>query len=215
MIHDLAAAIDHTLLDPLADAAAVTAAVKLAVDVGCASVCLNPSRVRLASEILDGAGLPVCTVIGFPFGATTTATKVVETLTASDHGASEFDMVLDLGRFLDGDLAGAGADIAAVRGAVGTGVLKVIIESSALGIEQIRAAARLAVANGADFVKTSTGYHPSGGATVEAVAAIRGAVGPDIGVKASGGIATLADAEAMIEAGATRIGSSRTAAIVG
>lgn len=215
MTDDIARIIDHTLLDPLADGAAVANAVNIAVAHGCASVCLNPSRVTLATDLLDGETLPVCTVIGFPFGATTTATKAAETALAVEQGATEADMVLDLGRFLDGNLAGVAADIAAVRHECEGLVLKVIIESSALSLDQVREAAMLCADAGADFVKTSTGYHPSGGATVDAVAAIREAVGPDLGVKASGGIRTLADAKAMVAAGATRLGTSRTVELVG
>lgn len=210
MTDDIAARLDHTLLDPLANAAAVANAVNIALNHGCASVCINAGRVQLAADILTGESLPICSVIGFPFGATATAAKVAETHTARDEGASEFDMVLDLGRFFDGNLAGAGSDIASVKKACGDLVLKVIIESAALTIEQVAEASRLAVDNGADFVKTSTGYHASGGATTEAVVVMRETVGPDVGVKASGGIRNLADAKAMLAAGATRLGVSRT-----
>ncbi|MDH3755375.1 MAG: deoxyribose-phosphate aldolase [Acidimicrobiia bacterium] len=210
---NLAGSIDHTLVDPTANAAAVANAVNTAIHLGCASVWLNPGRITLATDIADGA-IILGSVIGFPFGATTTSTKVAEAGTAAADGATELDMVLDLGRFLDGNTAGAGRDIAAVRETAGEHLLTVTIESAALDNDEIVEAARLAVANGADFVKTSTGHHPAGGATPTAVALIREAVGADRGVKASGGIRTLADVKAMLAAGATRIATSATAEIL-
>lgn len=218
MTHDakLAAVIDHTLLDPSADISAITQAVNIAFRYQCASVCLNSSRVQAAAAIAAGTDLTICTVIGFPSGATTTTSKAAETSEARENGATEFDMVLHLGQFFDGDFAGIAADVAAVKKAAGEHIVKVIIESAALGsLDNIAQASRISVEAGADYVKTSTGYHASGGATVEAITAMRAAVGPDIGVKASGGIRTLEDAQAMLAAGASRIGASKTITIIG
>jgi deoxyribose-phosphate aldolase len=170
--------------------------------------------VEHADARVTGSAVGVCSVAGFPLGATTTRAKAVEAERAVRDGAVEVDMVIDLGGLLDGRHASVRSDIAGVRDAIGEVTLKVILECGYLQAEQIRVACAISADAGADFVKTSTGFGP-GGATVEQVAVMREAVGSDLGVKASGGIRTRADALAMIAAGATRIGASATAEILG
>lgn len=211
----VASMIDHTLLAPEATPDAVRALCSDATVLDVGAVCVSPRWVWVAVDTLAGTLIDVATVIGFPSGAHATATKEFEAGVAIDHGAQELDMVLSLGDVLAGNWGRVEADIAAVRNvAEKPVVLKVIIESAALDLDQIDRVCVAAVDAGADYVKTSTGFHPAGGASVEAVAAMRAAVGPDIGVKASGGIRDAATARAMISAGATRIGASASAAIL-
>jgi len=209
----LARLIDHTLLRPEATTADVVALCREAGELGVAAVCLSPSRL----PIPDGAlaeGIAVAAVCGFPSGAHAPEIKASEAAWAVDAGATEIDMVIDLGLAAEGDWAGVEQEIAAVREATEGSVLKVIVESALLDDTGLVAACRVAEAAGADFVKTSTGYHPSGGATAHAVALMADTVGGRLGVKASGGIRSASEAMAMVEAGATRLGLSRSASIL-
>ncbi|MFS0575269.1 deoxyribose-phosphate aldolase [Sporosarcina sp. 179-K 3D1 HS] len=173
-----------------------------------ASVCVNPAWVKTAASALEGTSVKVCTVIGFPLGASTTETKVFETENAISNGASEVDMVLNIGALKSGENELVKNDIqAVVEAAKGKALVKVIIETALLEDAEKRKACELAVAAGADFVKTSTGFS-TGGATEEDVKLMRAVVGPEMGVKASGGIRNLEDMKKMIDAGATRIGAS-------
>jgi deoxyribose-phosphate aldolase len=209
----LAALIDHTCLRPEARASAVARLCEEAVRLGCATVCVNPRWVEHAAALLTGSRVDVCTVAGFPLGATTTVTKATEAERSVRDGAREVDMVIDLGGLFDGRHASVRSDIAGVRTALGSTTLKVILETALLDAGQIRTACELAVDAGADFVKTSTGFGP-GGATEEAVRLMRECVGPGKGVKASGGIRDLATAQRMIAAGADRLGTSATVSIL-
>lgn len=210
----LARMIDHTLLAPEATDDDVARLAHEAGRLGVGAICVSPARLPLGPGVL-GAGIAVAAVTGFPSGAHTAAVKATEAATAVAAGASEIDMVIDLGAALADTWARVTTEVAAVRAAVGPSVvLKVIIETALIGPERIGPACGAAEAGGADFVKTSTGFHKSGGATVEAVAAMAAAVGGRLGVKASGGIRTASDALAMIAAGATRIGASSTAVIL-
>lgn len=207
--------IDHTLLAPEATTERVRALCAEAIQLGVGAVCVSPNQVALAAAALRGSDVALASVVGFPSGAHRAETKAAEAVTARADGASELDMVVPLGAVVTGKWDVVADHVAAVRVAAGTGVvLKVIVESAALEDEQLDRVCATAVASGADYVKTSTGFHPSGGATVEAVRRMRAAVGGDIGVKASGGIRDAATALAMIEAGATRIGASASAAIL-
>ncbi|WP_040339688.1 deoxyribose-phosphate aldolase [Candidatus Blastococcus massiliensis] len=211
---ELARLIDHTLLKPEARAADVDAAAREALDVGAAAACVASSRVGRVAGRLAGSGVRACTVIGFPSGAVPTVAKVAEVHAAAAAGADEFDVVLDIGLLRDGEREAVARDLAAVRAAVPDGaLLKVILETAALDDEQIRLGCLLSRDAGADFVKTSTGFHPSGGATTESVRLMRKTV-PDLGVKASGGIRDLATALRMLDAGATRLGLSATLAVL-
>lgn len=212
---DLATFIDHTLLRADAAADAIDRLCEEARVHRFAAVCVNPSWVARASAHLAGSGVAVCSVVGFPLGAHTPGVKVVEAARAIRDGASEVDMVIDLGALRSGDLALVERDIAGVVAVCRTAgaVCKVIIEAALLTDEEKVLASLLAQRAGADFVKTSTGFGP-GGATAPDVALIRRAVGPGMGVKAAGGIRTRADAEALIAAGATRLGTSAGVAIV-
>lgn len=213
---ELAAAIDHTLLRATATAAEVEQLCREAHEHGFYSVCVQPCRVRLARAALArlGAQARVCTVIGFPLGASAPAIKAAEAAQALADGADELDMVIALWALRDGDEAAVLADIqGVVRAGAGAHVTKVILETALLTPEEIDAACRLSVAAGAAFVKTSTGFGP-GGATVAAVSRMRAAVGPSFGVKASGGIADAATARAMLAAGASRLGASASPAII-
>ena len=207
---DIARMIDHTLLRPEATGAQVAALVAQGAGLGVFSVCVSPNQ--LPVRVPDG--LAVTTVCGFPSGAHTSAVKAAEAAGAVARGADEIDMVVDLKLVKEHDFDAVEADIRAVERAVGEGVLKVIIESAALSDEEIVAYCRAAERAGADFVKTSTGFHPAGGADVHAVELMRATVGDRLGVKASGGIRTAADALAMVAAGACRLGASATAAIL-
>ncbi|MDT5154332.1 MAG: deoxyribose-phosphate aldolase [Mycobacterium sp.] len=206
--------IDHTLLRPEATPADVNALVDEAIALGTYSVCVSPSMLPVA--IPDGADLKVAAVCGFPSGKHASAIKAAEAAAAVAAGADEIDMVIDIGAAKAGSFDLVEADIAAVRRAVpDNAVLKVIIESAALTDAEILAVCRAAIAARADFVKTSTGFHPSGGASVHAVALMHEAVGgAGLGVKASGGVRTLDQARAMIEAGATRLGVSGSRALL-
>jgi deoxyribose-phosphate aldolase len=210
----LARMIDHTLLKPEATPGQVAMLCTEAADLGVAAVCVSPSRLPLPVPV--PAGVATCVVIGFPSGAHHSTIKAAEAARAEADGATEVDMVIDLGSARAGLWDEVEKDIAAVRAAITDAVLlKVIIESSALDHpDGIVAACRAAEAAGAQFVKTSTGFHPSGGATTEAVALMAETVSGRLGVKASGGIRDLATALAMVEAGATRLGCSGTRAIL-
>jgi deoxyribose-phosphate aldolase len=203
----LAAMIDHTLLRPEATADDVIALCEEATDLGVAAVCVSPSQLPITEGL--GVGIDICTVIGFPSGAHQPAVKAHEAEVAIDAGATEVDVVINLGLAVAEHWEAVREDIAAVRASVPSSVLlKVIIESAVLTDEQIVAACLAAEAAGADYVKSSTGFHPAGGATVAAVALMAQTVGPRLGVKASGGIRDTAAALAMVEAGATRLGCS-------
>lgn len=207
--HDWASLIDHTLLKPEANEADIRKLCDEAAKFGFASVCVNPAWVKKASEFLRGTGVPVCTVIGFPLGATLPDVKAFEARRAIFNGAREVDMVINIGALKSGDDCAVEDDIRAVaQAAHENGVLlKVIIETALLTDEE-KVRACLASKNaGADFVKTSTGF-AKGGATVDDVALMRRTVGSALGVKASGGVKGIDDARAMFEAGATRIGAS-------
>ncbi|SEG50230.1 deoxyribose-phosphate aldolase [Paenibacillus sp. UNC499MF] len=204
----IAGMIDHTLLRADATKPEITKLTEEAKKYGFASVCVNPTWVVYAAEQLAGTPVKVCTVIGFPLGATTSAVKAFETKDAIANGAGEVDMVINIGALKAGDDTLVENDIrAVVEAAAGKALVKVIIETSLLTDEEKVRASELAVKAGADFVKTSTGFS-TGGATPADVALMRKTVGPDVGVKASGGVRSLEDMNGMIEAGATRIGAS-------
>ena len=204
---DLAALIDHTLLRPDATAAEVRRYCEEAQAHRFRAVCVNPVFVPLVARTLAGSAVAACSVVSFPFGATATAAKVAETEWAVGEGADEIDMVIHVGALKAGETASVQADIEAVRRTCGAALLKVIIETCKLTDAEKETACRLAQAAGAAFVKTSTGYG-GGGATVADVALMCRVVGPEMGVKASGGIRDRATALAMVAAGATRIGTS-------
>jgi len=210
----LAGYVDHTLLKPEATTADVTALVEEGVALGVFSVCISPTFVAHAARVAAGR-LAVATVCGFPSGKHVSAVKAAEAARAVADGADEVDMVIDVGAAKEGAFDAVRADVAAVRAAVPAEyVLKVIIEAAALTDDEIVAVCRAAQDAGADFVKTSTGFHPAGGASVHAVALMADTVGGALGVKASGGIRSLDDALAMIRAGATRLGLSGTAGVL-
>jgi deoxyribose-phosphate aldolase len=214
MEKNVAKMIDHTLLKPESTKEQVTKICAEAREFGFASVCVNPTWVKYSAEQLAGTDVKVCTVIGFPLGATTSETKAFETKDAIEKGATEVDMVINIGALKDGNDDLVKQDIQAVTAAAkGKALTKVIIESSLLTDEEKERACRLSVEAGADYVKTSTGFS-TGGATVEDIRLMRKTVGPDIGVKASGGVRSVEDAQNMIEAGATRIGASSGVQIV-
>ena len=212
----LAALIDHTLLKPEATRADVAALVAEAAELGVYAVCVSPSMVPVAVDA--GGGMRVAAVAGFPSGKHVSAVKAQEAAQALASGADEIDMVIDVGAALAGDVVAVRSDIEAVRTAVPRAVLKVIVESAVLlsraDPRTLAAVCRAAEDAGADFVKTSTGFHPAGGASVGAVALMAETVGGRLGVKASGGIRTAADAVAMVDAGATRLGLSGTRAVL-
>ena len=211
----LAHMIDHTLLKPDATQDEIARLCFEARKHGFASVCVNPSYVRLCAQLLKGSPVVVCTVVGFPLGATPTEVKVYETQQAIRDGASEVDMVINVGAVKSRDYELAEKDIASVARAchANSALLKVIIEAALLTDEEKVVACQLAKVAGADYVKTSTGFGP-GGATAADVALMRRVVGPSIGVKAAGGIRTLADAQQMIAAGASRLGASASVKIL-
>jgi deoxyribose-phosphate aldolase len=210
----LARMIDHTLLAPEATDGDVARLAEEAGRLGVGAICVSPSRLPVRPGSL-AQGIAVAAVAGFPSGAHPAAVKAAEAAASVAAGAAEVDMVIDLGAALEDRWTLVTAEVAAVRAAVGPSVLlKAIIESAVIGPERIAPACQAAEAGGADFVKTSTGFHKAGGATVAAVAAMASAVGGRLGVKASGGIRTADDALAMIAAGATRIGASATATIL-
>jgi deoxyribose-phosphate aldolase len=207
----LASAIDHTALKAETNEAAIRKLCEEARQFGFASVCVNPTWVPLCAELLADSPVKVCTVIGFPLGATLTSVKSFETTEAIAAGAAEVDMVINIGWLKDGRDSDVRHDIAAVVNAAKAAdpnvLVKVIIETALLTEDEKRRASKLTQEAGADFVKTSTGFS-SGGATVDDVSLMRSVVGESMGVKAAGGIRTAADAQAMIAAGATRLGAS-------
>ncbi|MED5102315.1 deoxyribose-phosphate aldolase [Niallia sp. FSL K6-0212] len=214
MLMNIAKMIDHTLLKADATKEQIVTLCEEAKQYTFASVCVNPTWVKAASELLNGTEVKVCTVIGFPLGASTSATKAFETEDAIKNGATEVDMVINIGALKDKTYDLVKEDIkAVVDAAKGKALSKVIIETSLLTNEEKEIACKLAVEAGADYVKTSTGFS-TGGATVEDITLMRKTVGPDIGVKASGGVRSSEDTEKMIAAGATRIGASSGVAIV-
>ncbi len=211
---ELAAIIDHTLLKPDATEEEIEKLCAEARQYRFCSVCVNTSWVSRCRDLLRGSGVKVCCVVGFPLGAMDSRSKAFETREAIANGADEIDMVLNIGALKSGDLATVERDIRAVVQAARDKVTKVILETGLIGDEQKVAACQLAKKAGATFVKTSTGFAKGTGATVEDIALMRRTVGPRMGVKASGGVRSLADARRMIEAGATRIGTSSGVAIV-
>ncbi|QNR08781.1 deoxyribose-phosphate aldolase [Macrococcoides canis] len=204
---NLAKYIDHTALKPETTKVQIEQLAQEAREYGFMSVCVNPTHVQYAKSLLEGTDVLVCTVIGFPLGANTPAVKAFETKDAIDNGAGEVDMVINIGALKDKNYDLVAEDIKAVVEAAGDVTTKVIIETALLTDEEKVKACEIAKAQGADFVKTSTGFS-TGGATKEDIALMRKAVGPDMGVKASGGIRSYEDVMAMIDAGATRIGAS-------
>lgn len=204
---------DHTLLKPEATKEQVEQLIQEAKDYNFKSVCINPTWVSLASELLQDTDVKVCTVIGFPLGANTSETKAFETKDAVKNGANEVDMVINIGALKAGDDQKVFEDIQAVVKASDDALVKVIIETCLLTDDEKRRACQLAKKAGADFVKTSTGFS-TGGAKVEDIRLMRETVGETMGVKASGGVHTYDEAVAMIEAGATRIGASASITIV-
>lgn len=213
---ELAKYIDHTLLKPQASREDILALCREAAAAQVKSVCVNPVWVSTVASALKGSGVLTCSVVGFPLGASTTEIKVLETRGAVADGAAEIDMVINIADALAGDEAALVEEIRALAAEAHAGgaILKVIIETCLLTQEAKELVCRAAVQAGADFVKTSTGFS-TGGATVEDVALMRRVVGPQMGVKASGGVRSRQDAMAMIEAGATRIGASSALAILG
>lgn len=213
----VAALVDHTLLKPETTAADVAAVAAEAAELGVYAVCVSPSMVPVAARA-SSPGVRVAAVVGFPSGKHDRQIKAHEAGLAVACGASEIDMVIDIGAALAGDVDTVRSEIAAVRAAVPTAVLKVIVESAVLltlaDERSLVAVCGAAEDAGADFVKTSTGFHPAGGASVRAVAVMADAVGGRLGVKASGGIRTAAEAVAMLDAGATRLGLSGTRAVL-
>ncbi|GFG52645.1 deoxyribose-phosphate aldolase [Mycolicibacterium agri] len=213
----MAAVVDHTLLKPEATQDDVVKLVAEAAELRVYAVCVSPSMVPVAASAAP-SGLHIASVAGFPSGKHLSEIKAAEAERAVAAGADEIDMVIDVGAALAGEWDAVQADVEAVRAAVGDSVLKVIVESAALlefgGWPLLVDVCRVAAAAGADFVKTSTGFHPSGGASARAVELMVGAVGPDVAVKASGGIRTAADALAMLGAGAARLGLSGTRAVL-
>ncbi|MEK7021632.1 deoxyribose-phosphate aldolase [Bacillus sp. FSL K6-6038] len=211
---NIAKLIDHTVLKPDTKKEDVMKVLEEAKKYNFASVCINPTWVKLAAEELAGHDVDVCTVIGFPLGANTTETKVFETKDVIAKGATEVDMVINVGALKDDNNEFVEKDIyEVVQAAKGKALVKVIIETCLLTDEEKVRACELSVKAGADFVKTSTGFS-TGGATAEDIALMRKTVGENVGVKASGGVRTREDAEKMIEAGASRIGASASVAIV-
>lgn len=212
---DFAKLIDHTLLKTDAQRKDIARLCTEAKEAQFASVCVSPIWVSYAAELLKGTGVKVCTVIGFPQGATPSAVKVFETQQAIREGAAEVDMVIAVGKLKGGEYDAVEQDIAAVAAAArGKALLKVILETCLLTDDEKVKACVLAKKAGADFVKTSTGFS-TGGATVADVKLMRETVGPAMGVKASGGVGNAAEAAAMVEAGATRIGTSHGMEILG
>jgi deoxyribose-phosphate aldolase len=213
MTSKIAAMIDHTILKPEATAEAVSKICQEALQYNFATVCVNPCHVPLCHSLLRNSSVKVCTVIGFPLGASATAVKAFETQQAIAAGAGEVDMVINIGALKAGDLQIVEEDIRSVVKAARSVLVKVIIETCLLTESEKIAACRAAEAAGADYVKTSTGFSTSG-ATVEDVALMRRTVSPRMGVKASGGIRSLNFAKQLIEAGATRLGTSASVKLV-
>ena len=209
----LAKMIDHTLLRPEATVADVISLCEQAAELGTYSVCVSPTFVVTAAANVSN-GIKVATVCGFPSGKHESSVKAAEAKLSAQQGADEIDMVIDLGRAIMGDWDYIQSDVAAVRAATMGKVLKVILETAALSDEQIAEACRRCEAAGADFVKTATGFHPSGGADVRAIKVMHETVGGRLGIKASGGIKTAEFAQELIAAGATRLGLSGSRAIL-
>jgi deoxyribose-phosphate aldolase len=215
---NVAALVDHTLLKPEATEDDIARLVDEAAELRAYAICVSPSMVSVATR--SGAhDRPIAAVVGFPSGKHLSAIKAQEARLAVAAGAAEIDMVIDVGAAVSGDFTAVAADVAAVRAAIGQKiVLKVIVESAALlsivGEQALVSACRAAEDAGAEFVKTSTGFHPAGGASVRAVELMRATVGPRVEVKASGGIRTTADAVSMLDAGATRLGLSGTRSVL-
>ena len=208
----IAGFIDHTVLKPSASSAEISQAVEVAIEAGCAAVCFRPSDLLQAKALLGDSGVGLATVIGFPHGTNESAVKAFETNLAVAQGADEVDMVIHIGHLIEGRDDLVLADIKAVVDAAGDALVKVILETSELTNDQIVRACELSREAGAGYVKTSTGF-ASGGATVEVVSLMAKTV-PGLGVKASGGVRTLDALIDMVQAGATRIGSSATASIL-
>ena len=213
----LVALIDHTLLKPEAPRADLDACIKTAIEADVKAMCIRPMDVAYSAKALEGSNVLLCTVIGFPHGTVTTATKVAETIEAVKHGAIEVDMVMNLGLFASGEYELVQDDIAQVVKATKStnpkAEVKVILETCLWTDEQVVKACELTEAAGADFVKTSTGFAASG-ATTEVISLMRETVGDRLGVKASGGVRTLDAVIDMAEAGASRVGASGTKAIL-
>ncbi len=213
-LEQLAKTIDHSLLRPELTDEEVRAGIEIARSYHVAAVCVKPCHVRMAAELLAGSDVKVCTVIGFPHGSQTTAVKVYEAREAVDNGAVELDMVLNIGKLRSGDDEYVLNEIRAVVEATkGRAIVKVILENAYLTDEEKVRACRLAEKAGAAFVKTSTGFAPTG-CTVEDIRLMRAAVGPHVQIKAAHGIRTLEQALAVLEAGATRIGATATVQIL-
>jgi deoxyribose-phosphate aldolase len=210
---DLASHIDHTVLRPEARRADIELACGVALELGCAAICVNPLHVASASKLLEGSSVKVVAVVGFPFGATYTAVKVLETEMAIRDGADELDAVLAIGPLKDGDFDFVEADLSAVVQAAAGRPVKVVLECGLLTDEEKRRAVRIAARAGASFVKTSTGFLGSG-ATIHDVALLREAAAGAVAVKATGGIRYFEDAAALLTAGASRLGTSATEAVL-
>ncbi|WP_319528837.1 deoxyribose-phosphate aldolase [uncultured Cohaesibacter sp.] len=210
---ELAGYIDHTILAPQATREEVERICKEALEHKFCSVCVNPIHIPFVAEQLKGSSVLTCSVIGFPLGAIPTSLKCEETKWVVANGAQEVDMVISVGDLKAGNSDYVLEDIAAVKKACGDAALKVIIETCLLTDDEKKLACQLSVKAGADFVKTSTGFM-SAGATAEDIALMRAEVGPDLGVKASGGVRTKQDALKMIKAGASRLGASASIAII-
>lgn len=208
MTQNIAALIDHTLLKQNATKEQIEKICEEAKTYTFASVCVNPTWVNLCAKLLQDSPVKVCTVIGFPLGASTSEVKAFETKNAIENGADEIDMVINVGALKDADYDFVRQDIlAVVEAAKGKAIVKVILETCLLTNEEIVKASELSKEAGADFVKTSTGFS-TGGATVDAVKLMRETVGAELGVKASGGVRNLEDLQSMVDVGATRIGAS-------
>ena len=210
---ELAHMVDHTLLKPEATNDDVVAICAEAIELGAYSVCISPTFVELAKHAV-GDQIKVATVCGFPSGKHQSSIKAMEATLAVQQGADEVDMVIDIGRALANDWSAIEADISAVRMMIPDALLKVILESAALTDEQIHQSSLCALRASADFVKTSTGFHPSGGADVRAIRVMQETVGGKLGIKASGGIRTADFALELVAAGATRLGLSGTRAVL-
>ena len=212
---DLAGIIDHTLLDPLSTEQDVFRVCQEAIQCSFAAVCILPTRVEAAVRFLKDSPTQVCTVVGFPLGASSSEAKIVEASQAIGAGADEIDVVVNLGWVKDGRWEAIESEMHSLRAVCQDAVLKVILETGALDRKEKVLLARMAQRVGVDFVKTSTGFGAHGGASVEDVALLRLETSPFMGIKASGGIRDAATAQAMLEAGATRLGTSHGLAIVG
>ncbi len=211
---ELARIIDHSVLKPEATEVDIRAGAELVRSLQIGFFCVQPLWVKRAATLLVGAKARIVTVIGFPHGCDRFEAKARAAALALEDGTAEIDMVMNFGALKSGLIDEVTADVRAVIGAVGAVPVKVILETAALTENEKLLACRIARDAGAAFVKTSTGFHPSGGASVDDVSLLRSAVGPTVGVKASGGIRSLADALAMLDAGANRIGTSASQAII-